>query len=101
MMAKILAAMHQTVESAPIVVAPPIPEAKVYVFLGAAALAKYQPELRLADNSWGRSAKGKEILLVRSPEEIVRFATVTPAVKELKLKMWKALQEVMKRVEGI
>lgn len=98
MMAKTITALGKTAETAPVVVAPPIPEARTYVFLGAKALAKYQPEVRLAENAWGKSAKGRDILLVRSPEEIVRFTTVTPAIKKIKQGMWTALKQLQRRM---
>lgn len=97
MMAKIVLALGKTAEAAPIVIAPPIPEARAYVFLGAKALAKYQPDLRLAENCWGKSAKGRDILLVKSPEEIVRFATVTPALQKIKQEMWRSLKGLRQR----
>lgn len=98
MMAKIVEALGQTVETAPVVVEPPIPNARVYVFLGFAALRRYMPELKLAENSWGRSPKGKDILVVRSPEEILRFSSVTPAVQKIKAEMWRSLKAVKQRL---
>ena len=98
MMAKIVEALGQTAESAPIIVEPPIPNAKVYVFLGFPALRRYMPTLKIAENCWGKSPKGKDILVVKSPEEIVRFSTVTPAVKKLKEGMWRSLKAVKQRL---
>ena len=97
MMAKILTAMGKTPETAPIVVEPSIPQAKIYVFLGRAALAKYMPGMRVQEGVWFKSPKGKEIMLVKSPEEILRFATVSPAVMKMKQDMWRALKIVMQR----
>lgn len=97
MMAKIIPAMGKTPETAPIVVATPIPQAKIYVFLGRAALNKYMAGMRVQEGVWFKSPKGKEIMLVKSPEEILRFATVTPAVKQMKENMWRALKVVMQR----
>ena len=97
-MAKIIPAMGQTIETAPIVVAPPIPNARFFVFLGRAALAKYMPGLRGEENKWLKSPKGKDVLLVQSPEEIARFTTVTPVVKQKKREMWLALKTVVQRV---
>ena len=98
MMAKIIPAMGQTIETAPIVVAPPIPKARFFVFLGRAALAKYMPGLRGEENRWLKSPKGADVLLVKSPEEIVRFTAVTPALKRMKQEMWQALKTVVQRV---
>ncbi len=99
MMAKIIPAMGQTPETAPVVVSPPIPNARFFVFLGRAALAKYMPGLRGEENRWLKSPKGKDVLLVKSPEEIVRFTTVTPALKKMKQEMWLALKTVRQRAQ--
>lgn len=98
MMAKILEAMKLSAKETPIAVAPPIPAAELYVFLGAAALRRYLPGVRLGVNAWGKSPKGKDILLVRSPEDIVRYATPTPAVMQIKREMWQALRSVLPRL---
>lgn len=98
MMAKIITALGRTAENSPIVIAPPIPNAKIYVFLGVATLRKYMPGLRLGENCWGKSPKGKDVLLVKSPEEILRFATVTPAVQKIKEEMWRSLKAVRQRL---
>lgn len=99
MMAKIIPAMGQTPETAPVVVSPPIPNARFFVFLGRAALAKYMPGLRGEENRWLKSPKGKDVLLVKSPEEIVRFTTVTPALKKMKQEMWLALKTIRQRAQ--
>ena len=99
MMEKIIPAMGQTPETAPVVVAPPIPNARFFVFLGRAALAKYMPGMRGEENRWLKSPKGKDVLLVKSPEEIVRFTTVTPALKRMKQDMWLALKTVRQRAQ--
>ena len=98
MVAKIIGALGLTAETAPVIVAPPIPNAKIYVFLGFPALRKYMPTLRIEENSWGKSPKGKDILVVKSPEEILRFATVTPAVEKIKRDMWRSLKAVKQRL---
>lgn len=97
MMAKIIPAMGKTAETAPVVVAPPIPQAKIYVFLGRPALNKYMPGLRAQEGVWMTSPKGKAIMLVKSPEEILRFGTVSPAVMKMKQDLWRALKIVMQR----
>ena len=98
MVAKIIGALGLTAETAPVIVAPPIPNAKIYVFLGFPALRKYMPTLRIEENCWGKSPKGKDILVVKSPEEILRFATVTPAVEKIKRDMWRSLKAVKQRL---
>ncbi len=94
MMAKIIVALKATSESAPIAVAPPLPHAKTYIFLGRRALQKYLPATVVQENAWFLTPKGKAALLVKSPEEIVRFSTVTPAVKRMKEEMWRALKTI-------
>jgi len=99
MMAKIIPAMGYTAETAPIIVAPPIPKARFYIILGRTALQKYMPNVRGEENHWFTSPKGKEILLVKSPEEIVRFQTVSPALDKIKRAMWFALKTVLQKVK--
>lgn len=98
MMAKIIPAMGKTPETAPIVLAKPIPDARFFIVLGRAALAKHIPGLRGEENRWLKTPKGNDVLLVKSPEEIVRFTTVTPALKKMKQDMWLALKTVLQRV---
>ena len=104
MMAKIIPAMGKTSETAPIVIVPPTPDvrampnARFFVFLGRAALARCMPGTRGEENRWLKSPGGRDVLLVKSPEEIVRFTTVTPALKRMKQEMWLALKTVMQRV---
>ena len=104
MMAKIIPAMGKTSETAPIVIVPPtpdvraMPDARFFVFLGRAALARCMPGTRGEENRWLKSPGGRDVLLVKSPEEIVRFTTVTPALKRMKQEMWLALKTVMQRV---
>lgn len=104
MMAKIIPAMGKTSETAPIVIVPPTPDvrampnARFFVFLGRAALARCMSGTRGEENRWLKSPGGRDVLLVKSPEEIVRFTTVTPALKRMKQEMWLALKTVMQRV---
>ena len=98
-MVKIVQAMGRDPATAPVVVEPPIPKAKIYVFLGLASIRRYMPNLRVSENQWTVSPKGKPVLLVRSPEEILRYRTVTPTVKKLKQDMWLALKSILQRLE--
>ena len=100
MVAKIITALGRTADNTPVVIAPPIPKAKIYVFLGFAALRKYMPTLKIEENTWGKSPKGKDILVVRDPEEILRFSSVTPAVQKIKQDMWRSLKAVVQRLKG-
>ena len=97
MMSKIIVALGQTSESAPIAVAPPLPKARFYVFLGNRALQKYLPGTHVEENSWFKTPKGMDALFVRSPEDIVRFPTITPALQKTKADMWRALKTIKQR----
>ena len=100
MMAKIVTALGKTADTAPVVVAPPLPKARAYVVLGALALKKYFPGLRGEPGQWVKSADGKDVLVTYSPAFILRFPTVTDAVKKIKRDMWNSLKGVMQRVNG-
>ena len=97
MMLKIIVALGQTTETAPIAVAPPLPKARFYVFLGNRALQKYLPGTHVEENSWFKTPKGMDALFVRSPEDIVRFPTITPALQKTKADMWRALKTIKQR----
>ena len=97
MMAKIIVAMHRTAENTPIVVEPPMPRAKVLVVLGGFALKKYFPGMRGEPGQWFRTPGGRDVLVTYSPEYILRFGTVTPAVQKMKKDMWTSLKAVVQR----
>lgn len=98
MMAKIILAMKKSAETAPVIVAPPRPKAKVSVVLGAGALRRWFPGVNAAPGQWVRTGSGEELLVTYSPEYILRFGTVTPAVEKIKREMWTSLKGVMQRV---
>ena len=98
MMAKIAAAMGKTPETAPVVHEKPIPRAHIYVVLGGLALRKWFPGRNAAPGSWIKSDKGLDVLVTYSPEYILRFKVVTPALKKLKSDMWTSLKGVMQRI---
>lgn len=100
MMAKIIEGMHKTRETAPIVCELPVPKAKVYVILGSHALKKFQPNLKAAPGQRLRTEKGAEVLVTYSPEYILRFKTVTPAVRKMKGEMWIPLRALGERFKG-
>ena len=100
MMAKIVTALGKTADAAPVVVEPPLPDARAYVVLGALALKKYFPGLRGEPGQWVKSSDGKDVLVTYSPAFILRFPTVTDAVKRIKRDMWNSLKGVMQRVNG-
>ena len=100
MMAKIVTAMHETPESAPIVFTGEKPPAKMYVVLGSEAMKKWYPGMRGSPGQWLRGREGEDVLVTYSPEYILRFGTVTPALMKLKREMWTSLKGVMQRVRG-
>ena len=96
MMAKILKALGKP--DAPIVVAPPVPEAKVTVVLGGLALKKYFPGMKGEPGQWQKTPEGRDVLITYSPAYILRFGTVTPAVEKIKQDMWRSLKAVKQRL---
>ena len=96
MMAKILTALGKP--DAPIVVVPPVPQAKVTVVLGGLALKKYFPGMRGEPGQWQKTPDGRDVLITYSPEYILRFGTVTPAVQKIKQDMWLSLKAVRQRL---
>ena len=97
-MAKIVTAMHETPESAPIVFTGERPPAKIYIVLGSEAMKKWYPGMRGSPGQWLRGREGEDVLVTYSPEYILRFGTVTPAVKKIKSDMWTSLKGVMQRI---
>ena len=98
MMEKIIRGLDLRPEEAPIVTDIPIPDAGIYVFLGARAIRRYMPNCKIGENCWGKSPKGKDMLLVRSPEEIVRFSGDEKLLEQLKRAMWRSLKGVQQRL---
>ena len=98
MMKKIVAAMKKDERSAPVLVDPPLPPAKVYVVLGSFALRKFFPALRGAPGQWLKAESGADVLVSNSPEFILRFGVETDAVKKIKQDMWRSLKTVVQRL---
>ena len=98
MMAKIITALGRTADTAPVIVAPPIPRSRIVVVLGALALRKYFPMMKGEPGQWLKSENGLDVLVTYSPEYILRFATVTPAVEKIKKDMWLSLKAVKQRL---
>lgn len=97
MVGKIVAAMGATDESAPVVVDGAMPRAKVYVVLGVPALVKWMPDKKGGPGDWLKTDGGLDVLVTHSPESLVRFSVVTPAVMKMKRDMWTNLKEVVRR----
>lgn len=101
MISKITAALKTTAELAPVVDSSPLPEARIYVVLGALALRKWFPEIKAAPGMWVKTRSGCDVLVTYSPEYILRFGTVTPAVEKIKKDMWVSLKAVAQRAAQI
>lgn len=98
MMAKIIPAMGRTAETAPIVIAPPLPQAKVYVVMGGLALKMFFPGMKAEPGSWQKSESGADVLVTYSPEFILRFRKMTPELEKIKHAMWRSLKVVLQKV---
>lgn len=99
MIAKITVALGATAESAPVVTAPPLPVARVYVVLGALALKRWFPGRTAGPGQWLQGDGGEMILVTYSPEFFLRYKVVTPAVDKLKHEMWNSLKEMKRRLQ--
>ncbi len=97
MMAKIVVAMGRTAETAPVIFTDPLPAAKAYVVLGGLSLRKWFPGRNVAPGTRFKTEQGIDVLVTYSPEYILRFGTVTPAVKKIKQDMWLSLKDLMRR----
>ena len=75
-----------------------LPKSGVYVVLGAGALRKWFPDLKASPGMWIKAASGADVLVTYSPEYILRFGEVTPAVQKIKKEMWTSLKAVPQRV---
>ncbi len=93
----IVKAMGKTLETAPLVVASPVPPAKVYVVLGARALRKWFPDKKASPGQWIKTQLGRDALVTYSPDHVLRFEHAIDAVKKLKLEMWTSLKGVLQR----
>lgn len=101
MISKITAALKTTAELAPVVDSSPVPEARIYVVLGSLALRKWFPEIKAAPGMWVKTRSGCDVLVTYSPEYILRFGTVTPAVEKIKKDMWVSLKAAAQRAAQI
>jgi len=100
MMAKAIAALGFDQESAPIVHEGRPPAAAKYVALGYPALKKWAPGRQAAMGQWTKTAGGRDVMLVNSPEAIVRFSVATPAVDKMKRELWLSLKAAKERKQA-
>lgn len=101
MMAKIIQALGETAESTPIVFCGPKPAARVYVVLGGKALRQWYPNVAAKPGDWLTMPSGDVVLVTYSPEYILQFPVVTPAVKKIKHEMWGCLQAAKAESQGV
>ena len=94
MMAKIITALGLTEREAPVIVAPPLSKARAYVVLGARALNRYFPGKPGAPGMRFTTESGAQAVITYSPEYILRYKTVTPALKKIKMDMWCAIKQI-------
>ena len=99
MMAKIIAALGKTHETAPVVTEGAVPRAKAYVVLGGLALKKWFPGVSAAPGQWVSTPLSSNVLVTYSPAYIQRFGTVTPAVQRIKKDMWSSIKSVLRRIQ--
>ena len=97
MISKIVTAMGETAQTAPVVVEGELPHSPIAVILGSRALKKFFPGLRGSPGQWLKAADGRDVLVTRSPDEMLRFGDATPAVKKMKWEMWQSLKTVVQR----
>ena len=74
-----------------------IPQSRAYVVLGAGALRKYFPAYNASPGMWVKTSSGADVLVTYSPEYILRFSVVTPAVQQIKKDMWTSLKALAQR----
>lgn len=101
MIAKITAALGFTPKEAPVVWDGALPDAKIYVVLGARALRQWLPSQHGSPGMWVEAGNKRPALVTYSPNYFLRFKEVTPAVKKIKAEMWQSLKAAAVRLRTI
>lgn len=101
MIAKITAALGFTPKEAPVVWDGALPDAKIYVILGARALRQWLPSQHGSPGMWVEAGNKRPALVTYSPNYFLRFKEVTPAVKKIKAEMWQSLKAAAARLRTI
>ena len=101
MIAKITAALGFTPKEAPVVWDGALPDAKIYVVLGARALRQWLPTQHGSPGMWVEAGNKRPALVTYSPNFFLRFKEVTPAVKKIKAEMWQSLKAAAARLKTI
>ena len=90
-MAKARGGLGVAEDAAPLACSAPLPPARVYVFLGSAALRAFAPGLKAGMGELVTSPGGRRAIVTYSPEQMVRFAS-SPAVQKMKALTWKSFK---------
>ncbi|MBQ6457666.1 MAG: hypothetical protein IJJ51_02550, partial [Kiritimatiellae bacterium] len=101
MIAKITAALGFTPKEAPVIWDGALPDAKIYVVLGARALRQWLPTQHGSPGMWVEAGNKRPALVTYSPNFFLRFKEVTPAVKKIKAEMWQSLKAAAARLRTI
>ena len=101
MIAKITAALGFTPKEAPVIWDGALPDAKIYVVLGARALRQWLPTQHGSPGMWVEAGNKRPALVTYSPNYFLRFKEVTPAVKKIKAEMWQSLKAAAARLRTI
>ena len=94
---KSLERLGKTAESAPLITDGPIPRTKIAIVMGARALKKWFPGVNAGPGQWVRMESGGEAAVTFSPEKIVRFKEMTPALNAMKRGLWDTFKSAMQR----
>ncbi|MCR5415038.1 MAG: hypothetical protein K6F50_09985 [Kiritimatiellae bacterium] len=98
MMGKIVSALKLPEDEAPVVSSGLLPDADVYVVLGARALKKWFPGKSASPGQGFAAESGRPVLVTYTPNYILRFTTVTPALQQIKRDMWTTIKSAARKV---
>jgi len=94
---KSLEKLGKAPESAPLVTDGPIPKTKIAIVMGIKALKKWFPGVNAGPGQWLHMDSGGEAAVTFSPEKIVRFKEMTPALNDMKRGLWNTFKSAMQR----
>jgi len=94
---KSLEKLGKAPESAPLITDGPIPKTKIAIVMGIKALKKWFPGVNAGPGQWLHMDSGGEAAVTFSPEKIVRFKEMTPALNDMKRGLWNTFKSAMQR----
>jgi len=101
MTGKIVAALGGDAVTMPVVSDGPLPDAASYIVLGAASFKKWFPQFAaVAPGTHIVDGEKRRILVTHAPGDILRFPVVTPALAQMKRRMWASIKAVVSGAEG-